>query len=182
MGPRALTPRRHIPEIDLVSSSRSSSSATPSSTSTRIRRSFQNILHGSLPVVSIFKSSRDEIHTITQAARLNGLHTGVMRRPRREGTEIKEEGTITRLTRRYSWWVLMGRDVNAVEELMSMHERDIIASKSDPRPQPQMAPEVTMAHPPVIKLEGPSMMRMIFCYFVGSVGGILVCFIFLSIL
>jgi hypothetical protein len=180
LNPRALVSQRHAEEIESYSSSRASSSATPSTTSSRIRRSFTNILNNSLPIVSIFSSPRDDVQTITQAARLNGLHTGVMRRPRNEVKEVKDEHCKARIGRRYSWWVLMGRDYNAVEELMGMHERDIMAKSDD---QPQATPAATtMAQPPAIKIEGASMFQMVFCCVVGTLAGIVICFFILSIL
>lgn len=171
---------RHIPDIEITGyrssqSSISSSSSMTSTASSRFRRTFYGVLTKSLPAVSLFAAPRDEIATITQAARMNGLHTGVMRWPR---PDVKDESGSSRSRRRYSWWVLLGRDPEAVEHLMELQEREDM-SRLDGQvletPAPVAVSEV------VTLTAGPNPFHMILFSAVGALGGVFIWVMILSV-
>lgn len=158
---------RHIPDVEITGYrlsqvSVASSSCETETPSLRQRRSFYSVLTNSLPAVSLFAAPRDDIATITQTARMNGLHTGVMRRPR---NDVKEEGSSSRVKRNYSWWVLLGKDAVAVEHLIGLQEKSNIAklekkATTEPEQEATPTPQVVIS-PPTLSLL-PSLLFTVF--------------------
>ena len=96
--------------------------AYAASTTARIGRTLSTFITNHVPpAVTLFSAPRENVQSLTRTARMNGLHTGIMRRPRREGRSPEGIG------RRASWWVLMGRDSDAVEHLISLQEQATMA-------------------------------------------------------
>lgn len=117
-------------EIELLQgppSVASASAAVGSLSSSRIRRSFSSLLTNGVPLLSLFSTPKEDIQTITQAARRNGLHTGVLRRPGLDIVKEEHDETPSAVRRRKAWWVVLGTDPEAVEHLMDLQERDTIA-------------------------------------------------------
>lgn len=173
------TEARHIPEVEITghrmsASSVASVSSNMSTQSSRIRRSFYSILTNTFPAVSLFTAQRDDITTITETARRNGLHTGVMRRPR---NHVKEEGNGSgRVRRGGSWWVLMGKDAVAVEHLLDLQEKSNLARLDKQAAEEEkeaqavtVPPVVTVAPPP----SPPSMLSiMVVCVVSAFLGAL----------
>jgi hypothetical protein len=111
----------------------SSSAALSSFTSSRIRRSFTTILNNTAPLLSLFSARREDVSKITQTARRNGLHTGVMRPP--DMIVLKEEsdsrcpsGSKTQ----DPLWVIVGTDAVAVEHILDLKETDALVKLAPP--------------------------------------------------
>ncbi|EKM59487.1 uncharacterized protein PHACADRAFT_250011 [Phanerochaete carnosa HHB-10118-sp] len=93
-----------------------------SSTTARIRRTLSSFITNTVPAVTLFSTPHENVQTLTRTARLNGLYTGIMRRPRSQ-----ERRSLESVGRRYSWWVLMGRDPVAVEHLITLQEQQTMS-------------------------------------------------------
>lgn len=148
------------PDLEITGTSSRSSSSGSTSASSRLRRTFNSLLSNSMPAVSLFSAPREDVGSITQAARQNGLHTGVMRQP----TKVKEEGqtsSASRIERRNSWWVLLGRDPVAVEHLLVLQEQQSMAT-IDKRPS------TVMVAPPEVRIIGMTNFQMVFCTVLGA--------------
>lgn len=107
-----------------------SSVGSTTSTTTRLRRSFTSILNNGVPILSMFSARREDVSKITQTARRNGLHTGVMRPPS-PPIEIKDEDEFP--PPKKPLWVIVGKDPVAVEHLLDLQERDELI-RLDPTP------------------------------------------------
>lgn len=171
---------QHLPDVEITGfrssqSSAGSSISVTSTTSSRFRRNFYSALTTSVPAVSLFATPRDEISTLTEAARMNGLHAGFMRSPR---SEVKEEGSGGRVKRLYSWWVLMGKDPVAVEYLLQLQERADIARLDN---QPTSAPVAASTNEAPAVRTGPSPFYTILTSTVGGFIAVSIWFMVLSI-
>lgn len=101
-------------------SSKSSSATASTSASARLRRNFTDILRDSTPLASLFSTPRETIPDVTNAAKQGGLHTALMRNPRRGQVRVHNG----QLRRENTFWVVMGRDPDAVEHLLELDEQD----------------------------------------------------------
>ena len=77
----------------------------------------------STPLASIFSTPKENIADVRRAARERGVHTGLMRRP---GARMDEK---TKFLFGHgdsvpSWWVVIGRDAEAVRNLVNMQQKD----------------------------------------------------------
>ncbi|KIP07737.1 hypothetical protein PHLGIDRAFT_410817 [Phlebiopsis gigantea 11061_1 CR5-6] len=176
------TEARHIPDVEITgyrmsASSIASISSEMSSPSARQRRSFYSVLTNSLPAVSLFSAPRGDIATITQTARMNGLHTGVMRRPR---NEVKEEGSSSsRIRRGHSWWVLLGKDPVAVEHLLDLQEKSNLA-RLDKQAANETDADTTAPPPTVAVAPAPSPFpSLLINMFLSIVSALLAVFFFI---
>ncbi|KAI0091842.1 hypothetical protein BDY19DRAFT_927076 [Irpex rosettiformis] len=116
-----------------VAPSASPVESSSASASTRLRRSFSSILNNSVPILSMFSAQREDVTKITQTARRNGLHTGVMRPPE-SPIEVKDEDDYDPPPKqRKPLWVIVGKDPMAVEHLLDLQEKDELA-RIDPTP------------------------------------------------
>lgn len=106
----------------IVGESVSSSSSSSSSAPTRLRRTL-TWLGNSTPLATILSTHRNEITSVTQRARENGLHTALAHFP---SGGVKREPSA--LQRQSSWWVIIGRDAGAVAHLADLHEKDAIGA------------------------------------------------------
>ncbi|PCH40978.1 hypothetical protein WOLCODRAFT_69193 [Wolfiporia cocos MD-104 SS10] len=98
-----------------------------SSVSASLTRSMSTLLRRSVPLASIFSTPTHDIPAISQAARRRGLTMGVLRAPPSPHapgikTEDEEIAHGSNLQRQNSWWVVMGRDTDAVAQLLDLHE------------------------------------------------------------
>ncbi|KAI0347464.1 hypothetical protein BDW22DRAFT_1351902 [Trametopsis cervina] len=128
---RQLSTLRESDEVQMMmarpsSVASTSSSVASTSTSARLQRSFSSILNNGVPLLSLFRAQRKDVTTITQAARRNGLHTGVLRPP--ATAVVKEEAESSSSARRGNpLWVLVGTDAAAVEHIMDLQDNHILA-------------------------------------------------------
>jgi hypothetical protein len=75
----------------------------------------------SLPLASIFCTPKEDIEALRKAASAIGIHTGLMRRP---GARDDGKSNINRFGQREnSWWVVMGRNAEAVRHLVDIQQR-----------------------------------------------------------
>jgi len=75
----------------------------------------------SLPLASIFSTPKEDIAGLRKAATDIGLYFGLMRRP---GARDDGKSTVNRLgERENSWWVVMGRNAEAVRHLVNVQQR-----------------------------------------------------------
>ncbi|OCH94295.1 hypothetical protein OBBRIDRAFT_789430 [Obba rivulosa] len=106
---------------DNRSQASTSSTATAStSASARIMRALSEVLGDSLPLASVFSTPRNKLNAVTDTARQGDLHTGLMRNPNRGQYRVRDG----QLQRENSYWVVMGRDRGAVEQLLEFDEQD----------------------------------------------------------
>jgi hypothetical protein len=75
----------------------------------------------SIPLASIFSTPKEHIADLRKAADAIGLHTGLMRRP---GARNDGKSSVNRHGQREcSWWVVMGRNAEAVRHLVDIQQR-----------------------------------------------------------
>lgn len=78
-------------------------------------------LHTSIPLASIFSTPKEHIADVRKAATDIGLHTGLMRRP---DARTDGKSSVNRLgERENSWWVVLGRNAEAVRHLVDVQQR-----------------------------------------------------------
>jgi len=78
-------------------------------------------LHTSIPLASIFSTPKEHIADVRKAATDVGLHTGLMRRP---GARTDGKSSVNQLgERESSWWIVLGRNVEAVRYLVDVQQR-----------------------------------------------------------
>ncbi|KAI0688571.1 hypothetical protein BC835DRAFT_306018 [Cytidiella melzeri] len=122
---------REVDEVQMLMrppsvASSSASVASSSSTSSRLKRSFTSLLNNGVPLLSMFSAQREDVTKITQAARRNGLHAGVMRPP--DAAAVKDEFDYASGVRQGNpLWVVVGRDPVAVEHIMELKENEALA-------------------------------------------------------
>lgn len=152
--------------------SQASMSSITSSTTARIRRTLSTFITNSVPAVTLFSAPRENVQVLTKTARLNGLYTGIMRKP-----DAKEEQSSEGLGRKHSWWVLMGRDPDAVEHLMNLQERETMARLEGRCNSNAHCTQV--AYPP--HQTGLTTAQLVVCCFCSFVGGAFIWLILCSI-
>jgi len=94
---------------------------TTTSTSDEDNSVMEGALSTSLPLASIFSTPKEHIDGVRKAADAIGLHTGLMRRP---GARTDRKSSVDRYGQREcSWWVVMGRNAEAVRHLVDIRQR-----------------------------------------------------------
>ncbi|THG96361.1 hypothetical protein EW026_g5456 [Hermanssonia centrifuga] len=134
--------RREEREDDAFTSvSRAWSTTSSTGSSSTLRRGFSNILGNARPLVSLFSAPREDVQVITQAARRNGLFTGLIHRPdpppevKQEELSPRRNGAAHRgVQRDHSWWIILGQSAEAVGHLLDMQERDEMERVGGRRP------------------------------------------------
>ena len=117
-----------------------------SSSGSRLRRAFTSLLTNSRPVASLFSVPRNQVNIVTNAARENGLYTGLVEKPRKPRTEVKVEEVpaaaaprrARALGRERSWWVIMGSDAEAVMHLQDLQDKNALARDNSQSPEPEL--------------------------------------------
>lgn len=76
----------------------------------------------SIPLASIFSTPKEHLADVRRAARETGLHTGLMRRPgaRMDG---RTKLLFGHRDSESSWWVVIGRNAEAVKNLVNLQQR-----------------------------------------------------------
>lgn len=78
-------------------------------------------LGSSVALASIFSTPKQDIADVREAAKLSGLHTGLMRSP---GARSDGKSTINEFGKREnSWWVVMGKNAEAVKHLVNSQQK-----------------------------------------------------------
>lgn len=115
----------------------------------------ENALSSSIPLASIFSTPKEHIADVRKAAREVGLHTALMRRP-----GARDDGKVSYDrwgNRENSWWVIMGRNGEAVKHLGRMTqqidslrmENELINPHARVQPTATIAPTRPMSSAPV---------------------------------
>lgn len=86
-----------------------------------------------MPLASVFRTPKEDISAITNAARSHGLYTALMHHPHPNtpDTHVKAESstaTSTSIKAQSSWWVVLGKDAGAVTHLADLHEKNAIGA------------------------------------------------------
>ncbi|GJE84878.1 hypothetical protein PsYK624_009540 [Phanerochaete sordida] len=170
---RRQRPAQELEMVNYTTSQASVRTTTSSSTTARIRRTLSSFITSSVPAVTLFSTPRENVQVLTKTARLNGLYTGIMRRP-----PAKEGNSTEGLGRKHSWWVLMGRDADAVEHLMSLQEQQTMA-RLEGHPSSSPHPSTALYSPPQY---GPSTAFLVLSCFCSFVCGVLLWVIYISVL
>ena len=95
----------------------------------------------SVPLASIFSTPKEDIDDLRKAADAIGLHTGLMRRP---GARDDGKSSVSRSGQREcSWWIVMGRNAEAVRHLVNIQQRGMPGyyepdKEVDPEVRPSM--------------------------------------------
>lgn len=106
----------HIQRAGSVASSFSSTSST-------YIRQIQEALSTSIPLASMFRTPRQDISSVTRAARAEGLYTALIPHARTDG-----EGGVLQATQAPLWKLVVGKDAGTVAELADMYDRDTIGT------------------------------------------------------
>lgn len=135
----------------------SPSASSASAATTRLRRSWAGSWADvSLAAASFFRVPRDELATVTQGARMEGLYTGVLRKPRSGACEGER--------RRYAWYAVVGRDAGLVEHVVELQEKDQIARLAAYGESDEEAPAV----PPLVQQGVITTRQMVVCSFMTA--------------
>ncbi|TCD63476.1 hypothetical protein EIP91_005358 [Steccherinum ochraceum] len=115
---------RHHQSVRIERSHSVASSVT--STSSMYIRRIQQALSTSIPLASIFKTPRQDISTVTKAARAEGLYTALLRQPR--PIDVDTGDAISSASQTNSWRVLVGQDAGTVMEITEMYEKNALGT------------------------------------------------------
>jgi hypothetical protein len=88
---------------------------------------FDNVLRNSDALASVFHTPRDEVERVSDAANHLGLHCGMIHRPRRHvnipANRHHRRASTSDLKRDSSWWMVIGKDGEAVNHILEMQKR-----------------------------------------------------------
>ncbi|CCM01753.1 uncharacterized protein FIBRA_03819 [Fibroporia radiculosa] len=144
---------------------------TPSRASSVLSRTLSQVLGKSKPLASLFSTPSEDLAAISQAARRHRLAMGIMRSPAAaRGTQVKLENDFAsgaNAGRQNAWWVVMGRDPDAVSHLLGRHEQGARGQQGDCLDGNWH----TGTLPPHSRFMHTSFLELIFA---GAVGGLLV--------
>lgn len=119
----AYTQEYHHHQSVRIERSQSVTSSVASSSSSYIRR-IQQALSTSIPLASMFKTPRQDISSVTRAARAEGLYTALVHQARPRD----QDGDAISSSSQGSWRLVVGQDAGTVAELADMYERDTIGT------------------------------------------------------
>jgi len=124
----------------------------------------ETALGTSIPLASIFNTPKEVIADVQKAARAIGMHAGVMRRP---GARTDGKSNVNRFGQREnSWWVVLGRNAEAVRHLVDFQQRGMPGFY---QPDKEVETEVTVGR-------SSSSMGFLQLVLAGAMGGIAVLF------
>lgn len=131
----------------------------------------ENALSSSIPLASIFSTPKEHIADVRKAAREIGLHTALMRRP-----GARDDGKVSYDrwgNRENSWWVIMGRNGEAVRHLgrLTQQLENLQNLPGAFPPHRQLQPETIVSPPPASA--APGFLQLIIA---GAIGGAAVLF------
>ena len=98
----------------------------------------------SIPLASIFSTPKENIADVRRAARETGLHTGLMRRPGAR-TDGKIKFLFGHRDSESSWWVVIGRSAEAVENLVNLQQKGMPGHFHPDYNSPQVTPAQSSA-------------------------------------
>ncbi|KAF7966802.1 hypothetical protein HWV62_36963 [Athelia sp. TMB] len=130
----------------------------------------ENALSSSIALASIFSTPKEHIADVRKAAREVGLHTALMRRPgaRTDGKVSYDHWG----QRENSWWVIMGRNAEAVKHLGNL-QRQISSQSIVPGAFPPAPEQVITVTPPPSISRASGFLQLILA---GAIGGAAVLF------
>lgn len=110
----------------------------------------ENALSTSIALASIFSTPKEHIADVRKAARQVGLHTTLMRRP---GARTDGKSSFDQYGHREnSWWVVMGRNAEAVKHLMNLQQGTLPGAypidqdvENEPVPHPGASTSASMS-------------------------------------
>lgn len=133
----------------------------------------ENALSSSIPLASIFSTPKEHIADVRKAAREVGLHTALMRRP-----GARDDGKVSYDrwgNRENSWWVIMGRNGEAVKHLGRLTQQlESLQQELLPGSFPtEQQPAIIVTPPPRPVSAVPGFLQLIIA---GAIGGAAVLF------
>jgi hypothetical protein len=130
---------------------------------------FDHVLRNSDALASVWHTPRDEVERVSDAANQLGLHCGMIHRPRRPfsvpANQHHRRASTTDLKRDSSWWMVIGKDGEAVHHLLEMQKRSGIKQDVLDDMPGYIGSESELAYTPKL----PSFLQLLLASVIGGI-------------